>query len=297
MATCSRCGISGPFVTVNEAGLCPLCQNRPKKKEECSPQRSVKLALTLDADRVLERYLTTSHSTYPKGYHVVEYYTAEFDCILASLPQQEICSCPREIVSEKAECFYYKKLDGFTLPECGNFVALDTETSGMTARAEIVEVSAIRFERFRPVAVFTSLCKPYGKISPDAAAVHGITDRDVRFSPRFAEILSDLEAFLGDLPLVAHNAPFDMKMLAAEGLDTHARRVFDTLPIARAILRQPNGEKLPHYKLADSCKACAILFSGAHRSTADALAAGMLFTELVKRHFGVVNLLSEGNID
>ena len=31
MATCIRCGISGPFVTVNEEGLCPLCQSRPQK--------------------------------------------------------------------------------------------------------------------------------------------------------------------------------------------------------------------------------------------------------------------------
>lgn len=293
MATCVRCGISGPFVTVNGEGLCPLCQSRPQKSVPDGREK-VKLALSLDAQAVLTRYLTTSHSTYPKGYHVVDYYTAEFDCILNSLPEVSPRRQMRDILSETPECFYYKDLEGFSLAECGNFVAVDTETSGLTARAEIVEVSAVRFEAFRPVSFFATLCKPYGKISPDAAAVHGITDRDVMHAPRFAEILDSLEEYLQDLPLVAHNAPFDLKMLAAEGLETHGRRVFDTLPIARKILRLPNGEKLPRYKLADACKACAILFSGAHRSTADALAAGMLFTELVKRKFKTDDLLSAG---
>ena len=291
-ATCVRCGISGPFVTVNEQGLCPLCQSVPPKPQAPSPQTKVKLALSLDAEAVLTRYLTTPHRSYPKGYHVVEYYTAEFDCILQSLPRVAVRGPAKEILSGIPECVYCKSLDFITPLDCKDFVALDTETSGLTARAEIVEVSAIRFESFRPVSVFSTLCRPYGTISPAAEAVHGISQRDVRNAPRFAEILQELETYLGDLPLVAHNAPFDLKMLASEGLDTHCRRVFDTLPIARGILRQPNGEKLPRYKLADACKACAILFSGAHRSAADALAAGMLFTELVKRRFERENLLS-----
>jgi DNA polymerase III epsilon subunit-like protein len=291
VAKCVRCGISGPFVKVNEEGICPLCQCRPEKSPRSPAAEKVRLALTLDAEQVLHRYLTTSHSTYPKGYGVVEYYTAEFDCILASLPRVSVERWKTEVEALSAACYFCKGLEGLSLAECGNFVALDTETSGLTARAEIVEVSAVRFEHFRPVSVFATLCKPYGKIAPDAAAVHGITDGDVKDAPRFAEILPGLEAFIDTFPLVAHNAPFDLKMLAAEGMDNYGRRVYDTLPIARKILRTPDGEKLPHYRLADCCRACAILFSGAHRSTADALAAGMLFLELVKRHFGVTDLL------
>jgi len=292
VAKCLRCGISGPFVTLNEEGICPLCQSRPPKPAPEPEKTQVRLALSLDPETVLQRYLTTSHRTYPKGYSVVEYYTSEFDCILSSLPQRTVERQMRDAEPTLPGCYYCKGLEGLSPADCGNFVALDTETSGLTARAEIVEVSAVRFEKFRPTAVFATLCRPYGRISPDAAAIHGITDRDVRNSPRFAEVLTGLERFLGDLPLVAHNAPFDLKMLATEGFAAEGRRVFDTLPIARKILRGPDGEKLPHYKLADCCKACAILFSGAHRSTADALAAGMLFLELVKRHFGTENLLT-----
>lgn len=288
MATCRQCGISGPFVKVNEAGICVLCQNKPATPP---PARPSKLRFELEPQAVLTRYLTTSHSTYPKGYNVVEYYTAEFDCMLSSLPEIPVQRSVRDVISEDPECVFYRDLTGFSLTDCKDFVAIDTETSGLTARAEVVEVSAVKFKDFRPVSAFATLCKPYGRISPDATAVHGITNDDVKNAPRCAEILDCLEAYIEGLPLVAHNAPFDLKMLAREGMDTYARRVFDTLPIARKLLKQPNGEKLPRYRLADACRACAILFTGAHRSTADAMAAGMLFLELIKRHFGKENLL------
>lgn len=294
MATCVRCGISGPFVRVNEEGLCPLCQSKPAKEE---PKKSAAKILFSDPKEIIDRYLTTAHSTYPKGYNVVEYYTAEFDCILNALREVPVTASPRSalLAEEEISCVFCKDLKGMTLEKCGNFVALDTETSGLSARAQIVEVSAVKFCNFRPTEVFTTLCKPFGGISPQATEIHGITNRDVENAPRCAQILNGLEEFIGDLPIVAHNAPFDLRVLGSEGMVTRGRRVFDTLPLARTLLRQPNGEKLPHYKLADSCRACAILFSGAHRSTADALAAGMLFSELVKRHFGVQNLL-EGKI-
>ena len=296
MATCVRCGISGPFVRVNEEGLCPLCQSRPAKEE---PQKSAAKILFSDPKEIIDRYLTTPHDTYPKGYHVVEYYTAEFDCILNSLQEVSVRPSPRSALlgEEEVSCVFCKDLKGLALEQCGNFVALDTETSGLTARAQIVEVSAVKFQNFRPTAVFATLCKPFGGISPQATAIHGITNEDVEHAPRCAQILNGLEEFIGDFPLVAHNAPFDLRVLGSEGMVTRGRRVFDTLPLARNILKTGDGEKLPHYKLADSCRACAILFSGAHRSTADALAAGMLFSELVKRHFGVWNLLEGKNIE
>lgn len=289
MGKCVRCGIEGPFVRVDEQGLCALCRRKappPKKRE---------LWRELDPQAVFARYLTTSHSTYPSKYHVVEYYTAEFNCMLSSLPEtpvtRRLCDAP----PLPAECVYVRSFDGCAMNDLANFVAVDTETSSLGTAAEIVEVSAVRFEGFRPVAVYGTLCKPYRPIAPSATAIHGISDRDVAYAPRFAEILPDLYDFCGTLPLVAHNAPFDLRMLASEGFDTHGRQVFDTLPIARRVLRDPYGNKLPSYKLADSCRACAILFDGAHSSTADAMAAGMLFLELIKRQFRTDDLLQGKN--
>lgn len=290
MGTCVRCGMSGAFVKVDEEGLCILCRKGRQTAPVSSEIRSVR-GCDLDVGEVISRYLTTDHRTYPSQYNVVDFYRAEFDCMLDSLPRvpvhRRLCDAPHG----RAECVYLRSLEGCRLEDCADFVVIDTETSGLTASAEIVEVSAVRFSGFRPQSVFTALCKPYGGISPQAEAVHGISQKDVADAPRFAEILTDLTEFTQGVPLVAHNAPFDMKMLAAEGFDTYGKGVYDTLPIARGLLRDSKGNKLEHYRLADCCRACAILFSGAHRSTADAMATGLLFLELVKRRFGRQNLL------
>lgn len=293
MAKCVRCGISGAFVKVDEQGLCAICRNKSPKTSAAAEKSPLALSQTLDPEQVITRYVTTYHNTYPSEHNVVEYYVAEFNCMLDSLPSAEIPRIPCDAPSGQPECVILKKFDGCTLGDLADFVAIDTETSSLGMSAEIIEVSAVRFENFRPVKVFKTLCKPYGRISLEATAVNGITNDHVKNAPRFAEIIPALDEFTDRLPLVAHNAPFDLRMLAAEGFPTAGRQVFDTLPIARSILRDQNGDKLPSYKLAEACKQCAILFSGAHRSTADAFACGLLFLELAKRRFGTENLLND----
>ena len=288
MGTCVRCGISGPFVKVDDQGLCAICRNRAAKTNP-SPAPSPKKPL-LDAQKVIDRYLKTPHNTYPSEFNVVDYYVAEFECMLSSLPEVSIERIPCDAPAGEAECVILKKFCGCSPWDLGNFVAVDTETSSIGFSAEIVEVSAVKFENFRPTQVFQTLCKPYRRISLEATAVNGITNEMVRNAPRFAEIIPALDEFCDGFSLVAHNAPFDLRVLAKEGFPTAGRRVFDTLPLARATLRDKDGNKLPGYKLAECCKYCAILFSGAHRSTADAFAAGLLFLELVKRNFGIDDL-------
>lgn len=290
MGTCVRCGMSGAFVKVDEQGLCVLCRQKAALPRQ-NRSSSIRVC-DLDADAVIARYLTTFHSTYPSGYNVVEYYTAEFDCMLSSLPEAVIFRKPCDAPPSKPECVYLRKFDGCTLSDCADFVSVDTETSGLDSRAEIIEVSAVKFRNFRPVSVFGTLCRPYRPISLQATAVNGITNEQVKDAPRFAEVIPALDEFLEGSPLVAHNAPFDMKMLASEGFPTRGRPVYDTLSLARLLLRDPMGNKLKSYRLAEACRACAILFSGAHRSTADAMAAGLLFLELIKRQFGIENLLA-----
>lgn len=285
MGKCVRCGISGAFVKVDEEGLCVICRNKAPKSAPKPPEPSI----VLNPEEVITRYVTTYHNTYPSDYNVVEYYLAEFNCMLDSLPSAEIPRILCDAPAGAPECVILKKFNGCSLSDLSDFVAIDTETSSLGASAEIVEVSAVRFENFRPVEVFETLCKPYRRISLEATAVNGIDNEMVKDAPRFAEIISALDEFSDGLPFVAHNAPFDLRMLAGEGFPTAGRQVFDTLPLARSILRDKEGNKLPSYKLAEACKQCAILFSGAHRSTADAFAAGLLFLELVKRRFGTEN--------
>src|SRR5262249_57355553 len=49
-----------------------------------------------------------------------------------------------------------------------------------------------------------------------AAAIHGLSSEFLKDKPFFAEIVDDLVTFIGDAPLVAHNALFDLAFLNAE---------------------------------------------------------------------------------
>jgi DNA polymerase-3 subunit epsilon len=72
----------------------------------------------------------------------------------------------------------------------------------------------------------------------EAEAIHGLNDAFLADKPRFAESVEDLLEFLGDSPLVAHNASFDFAFLNAElkicGLDPLGEdRMVDTLALAK----------------------------------------------------------------
>ena len=72
----------------------------------------------------------------------------------------------------------------------------------------------------------------------EAFAVHGLSDDFLKDKLFFAEAADDLVAFLGDAPLVIHNAAFDLGFINAEleraGRPLIAReRMVDTLLIAR----------------------------------------------------------------
>ncbi len=121
-------------------------------------------------------------------------------------------------------------------------VLFDTETTGLDPSAgdRVIEVACLELLRDLPTgASFHALIDPERDIPEDATRVHGLTRADLRGKPRFAEVADALLAFLGDAPLVAHNAPFDFGFLDAElgrlgrpALDRG--RMVDTLAMAKA---------------------------------------------------------------
>ena len=100
-------------------------------------------------------------------------------------------------------------------------VLFDTETTGLDPLAgdRIIEIAALELVRDLPTGVtFHRLIDPERDIDPEATRVHGLTRSDLAGKPRFAEIVDELLAFIGEGPLVAHNAPFDFGFLAAARL-------------------------------------------------------------------------------
>ncbi len=123
-------------------------------------------------------------------------------------------------------------------------VVLDTETTGLDPANghRIVEIGCLELVNHvpsgGPSGTFQRYIDPERPMPDEAFAVHGLSDEDLAGKPVFADIADDLLSFIGDDPLVIHNARFDMKFLNAE-LQSIDRpplpmsRAIDTVAIAR----------------------------------------------------------------
>lgn len=99
-----------------------------------------------------------------------------------------------------------------------NIVVFDTETTGLSPRYghRIIEIGAVKLVNAEIVEQFSSLINTSVPIPPDAQAVHGISKAMLRGQPDALQVFSEFREFIGDSPLVAHNAAFDMRFLRAE---------------------------------------------------------------------------------
>jgi DNA polymerase-3 subunit epsilon len=126
-------------------------------------------------------------------------------------------------------------------------IVFDTETTGLDPLQghRLVEIGCIEMiNRFPTGQVLHRYLNPERDMPAEAFAVHGLSAEFLKDKPRFAEIVDELIAFVGDAPLVAHNALFDLGFLNAE-LERCKRelvardRLVDTLLLARR--RHPAG--------------------------------------------------------
>ena len=120
-------------------------------------------------------------------------------------------------------------------------VLFDTETTGLDPATgdRILEIAAIELVRDLPTQhFFHRLIDPERDVPDEATRIHGFTRAHVMGKPRFAEIVDDFLAFIGDAPLVAHNATFDFAFVNAELArlskpPLHPSRMIDTLELAK----------------------------------------------------------------
>jgi len=120
-------------------------------------------------------------------------------------------------------------------------IVLDTETTGLDPAQghRVVELGCIELlNRIPTGASFHAYINPERDMPAEAFAVHGLSREFLKDKPLFAEIVDQFLAFIGDAPLVAHNASFDHTFLCAElKLVERAiiarERLVDTLMLAR----------------------------------------------------------------
>lgn len=121
-------------------------------------------------------------------------------------------------------------------------IVFDTETTGLSPAGgdRLVEIGCVEMVgRVETGRYFHAYFNPDRPMPSEAEAVHGLSDTFLSDKPRFADKVEELIEFLGDSPLVAHNASFDFGFLnnelALSGRPTICMsRMVDTLVLARS---------------------------------------------------------------
>jgi len=98
-------------------------------------------------------------------------------------------------------------------------IVFDTETTGLSPLNgdRIVEIGCVEMvNRCETGRTFHSYFNPGRPMPSEAEAVHGLSDRFLSDKPAFGEVSEQLVDFIGDSPMIAHNAAFDFSFINHE---------------------------------------------------------------------------------
>ncbi len=156
-------------------------------------------------------------------------------------------------------------------------VAIDIETTGLDEnRDAIIEIGAVRFNGKRVEREFSTLINPQRHIPEFITGLTRIDDSMVRNAPRLADIKHELQAFVGDAPVIGHNIRFDLGFLQKAGL-LQLNRVIDTYALASVLM--PSASR---YNLGALGQQLGILLPATHRALDDAKVTHAAYERLLE---------------
>jgi len=171
--------------------------------------------------------------------------------------------------------------DDFSLDD--EFVAFDLETTGLDAHSgdEIIEFAAVKYKGGIITDEFSSFVNVGRKLPYKIIELTGIHDSDLVDAPKIREVMTDFLKFTGDLPLAAHNAPFDVSFLNETcrrlGIDKKFT-FFDTCAASRSLLKG-----LEKYTLDSVADALSLPPFNHHRALDDAKTVAYILPHLIKK--------------
>lgn len=177
-------------------------------------------------------------------------------------------------------------------------IVLDTETTGLDPGQghRLVEVGCVELlNRIPTGATFHAYLNPDRDMPAEAFAIHGLSTEFLKGHKRFTEIVDEFLAFIGDAPLVIHNAGFDHAFLCAElkradRILIARERLVDTLLLARR--KHPAGPN----RLDDLCVRYGIDNSRRtkHGALLDAEILAEVYVELIGARQAQLGLAESG---
>ena len=120
-------------------------------------------------------------------------------------------------------------------------VVLDTETTGLNPLIgdRIVEIGCVELDNHVATGKsFHQYVNPQRPMPDEAFRVHGLSDEFLADQPAMSDVMADFIEFIGDAPLIIHNADFDMRFINAElnllgETPLQTARAVDTVRLAR----------------------------------------------------------------
>ncbi len=160
------------------------------------------------------------------------------------------------------------------------FVAFDLETTGLSPENDtIIEIGAVIMQQGKEVSRYQTFVNPGRKLESKIVELTGITDDMLRDAPTIDQVMPEFLEFVGNRPLVAHNAKFDTGFVRQAcvrlGL-TYDLTALDTLPLSQQLMPQLNK-----YKLDVVAKALSLPSFNHHRAADDAMTCGLIFMKLI----------------
>ncbi len=166
-------------------------------------------------------------------------------------------------------------------PLSAPIVVLDFETTGLSRSMDrIIEVGAVRLENGQVTDEMSLLCDPGVPLKPKITELTGITDLMLQGKESPASGVQKLLDFIGDCPIAAHNASFDVGMLEAEckrmGV-SFKTTVVDTLIFSRKLYPTQKS-----HKLGAVCRNLGVSLKNAHRAVHDAAATAQCLAKMLE---------------
>lgn len=184
------------------------------------------------------------------------------------------------------------------------WAAIDFETA-TRARTSACALGVVIVDDGRELHRQAWLIRPPGNAyEARNVEVHGIRPSDTGSAPSFADVWAEAAVLIGDRPLVAHNAPFDVAVLRAccdaHGIDPPdasyhctvqlARRAFPGLAAYKLpIVADHVGAELDHHDALSDAAACSRIVQACFDALAPAGPAGALVRSMLalNEHHGL----------
>lgn len=165
-------------------------------------------------------------------------------------------------------------------------IFLDTETTGLTSSAEIVEIGIVNAKGRK---LLDSLVRPTARIPSAATDVHGISNKMVAKAPTWAEIWPRVEKLLSGRSVGIYNADFDLRMMK-QSHEQHGLvwqdlggSAFCVMKLYARFHAESLGlAKAKWHKLEKAGQQCGICLPNSHRATDDARLASAVFRHMAQ---------------